>query len=77
MEKQTDKRPRLSDLRESGNLEQDADVVGLLFREHYYNEKADEALAELDIAKCRDGDTGMIRLRLNQHLTAFSDWKLS
>jgi len=74
VEKQADKRPRLSDLRESGNLEQDADVVGLLFRPHYYDEKADRELAELDIAKCRDGDTGVIKLRYKEELTSFSDW---
>lgn len=74
VEKQADKRPRLSDLRESGNLEQDADVVGLLFREHYYNDKAHPELAEFDIAKCRDGDTGVIKLRFQRNTTSFSDW---
>lgn len=77
VEKQQDKMPHMSDLRESGNLEQDADVIGLLFRPYYYDDTADESLAELDIAKCREGDTGAINLRFNRYLTSFSDWERS
>lgn len=75
VEGREDKRPRLSDLRESGCLEQDADVVGLLYREAYYNEKAwPKELTELNIAKNRDGCTGVIRLEFNEATVSFSDW---
>ena len=63
VEGRTDKKPKLSDLRESGCLEQDGDLIGLLYREIYYNEKAKyKELAELEIAKNRDGCTGVIKL---------------
>lgn len=63
VEGQTDKRPRLKDLRDSGALEQDADVALLLHREHYYtNDPDDEGVAELNIAKQRSGPTGTVRL---------------
>lgn len=76
VENRLDKRPKLSDLRESGCLEQDADIVGLLYREAYYNEKARPwDLAELHIAKNRDGCTGVIRLRFDEETVSFSDWK--
>lgn len=62
-EKREDHRPRLSDLRESGAIEQDADVVALLFREDYYEPESEKkGLAELNIAKQRNGPTGMIEL---------------
>jgi replicative DNA helicase len=75
VESRRDKKPQLSDLRESGNLEQDADIVGLLFREAYYNENARPAdLAELNIAKNRDGATGIIKLQFNETTVSFDDW---
>ena len=75
VEDRTDKKPRLSDLRESGCLEQDADVVGLLYREVYYNQKTTyKDLAELDIAKNRDGRTGTIKLTFREETVSFSDW---
>jgi replicative DNA helicase len=63
----------MSDLRESGNLEQDADVIGLLYRPHYYksDELPDEA--EINIAKNRDGATGIMELRFNEQTASFSD----
>ena len=74
VENRTDKRPKLSDLRESGNLEQDADSVWLLFREGYYNDAAKaEGVAELDIAKFRDGATGIIKLRFDEKTVSFHD----
>jgi len=75
VEGRNDKRPQLSDLRESGCLEQDADVVGLLYREAYYDELAQPRdLAELNIAKNRDGATGMVELRFQEETTSFGDW---
>lgn len=72
------KRPQLSHLRESGNLEQDADVVGLLYRPSYYDSTfRPRDLAELDIAKNRDGATGSVKLRFVAETVSFSDWSES
>ena len=58
-----DHRPELSDLRESGAIEQDADVVLLLFRADYYNEDSpDKGTAKVIIAKNRNGETGTVQL---------------
>jgi len=67
VESRTDHRPRLSDLRESGSLEQDADTVMLLYRPDYYRQKADpnaetDGVAEIHIAKNREGPTGVVQL---------------
>lgn len=61
-EERTGNRPMLSDLRQSGELEQDADIVMMLYREHYYDKTAYENEAELIIAKQRNGRTGTIKL---------------
>ncbi len=61
-EDRTDHRPRLSDLRESGAIEQDADTVMLLHRPEYYNPGEDEGTLEVIVAKQRNGPTGEIRL---------------
>ena len=72
-EKRDNKRPMLSDLRESGAIEQDADVVMFLYREGYYNEDADEPnLAECIIAKNRHGETGKVKLQWTPEYTMFS-----
>lgn len=73
-------RPRLSDLRESGSIEQDADLVGLLVREEYYAEsdeakKASEGKATLIIAKQRNGPVGDVALTFRKELTRFEDRK--
>lgn len=75
VETREDHRPRLSDLRESGALEQDADVVMLLLREEYYNPDNEEAKgrAELNIAKQRNGPTGPIELAFIKQYTRFED----
>ncbi|MBN1490994.1 MAG: replicative DNA helicase [Phycisphaerae bacterium] len=70
-------RPRMSDLRESGAIEQDADVVLLLHREEYYKPQSDDpeikGLAEVIIAKQRNGPTGTVKLHFNQSLTRFDN----
>ena len=71
-------RPRLSDLRESGTIEQDADVVGLLVREKYYAEdeeakKEAAGKATLIIAKQRNGPTGDVSLTFLEEFTRFED----
>ena len=66
-------RPRLSDLRESGAIEQDADVVLLLFREDYYNPDAEKGLAEVIVAKQRNGPTGTMKLTFLSEYTRFEN----
>jgi replicative DNA helicase len=57
-----DHRPQLADLRESGAIEQDADLVMFVYRDRVYNEEADEREAELIVAKNRNGETGTVPL---------------
>ncbi|MBO5034803.1 MAG: replicative DNA helicase [Oscillospiraceae bacterium] len=71
-ESRSDKRPMLSDLRESGAIEQDADIVMFLHRESYYNDDADNHnLAECIIAKNRHGETGTVELQWIPEFTTF------
>jgi replicative DNA helicase len=62
VEKRTDKRPLLSDLRYSGAIEQDADVVICIYREHFYNANAPAGIAELLVRKNRNGPTGVVKV---------------
>lgn len=74
LEQRADKRPMLSDLRESGSLEQDADVVVFLYRDEQYNpDSADRGTAEVLVAKHRAGPTGMVRLAFLDHYTKFAN----
>ena len=71
-ENRENKRPRLSDLRESGAIEQDADIVMFLYRDDYYNEDSEKRnIAECIIAKNRHGETGKVPLRWMPEYTAF------
>jgi replicative DNA helicase len=72
LEARSNKQPQLSDLRESGSLEQDADQVLFLYREHYYNPDADPTKAELNVAKNRSGPTGYVDLTWSPESARFS-----
>jgi replicative DNA helicase len=73
-----DHRPRMSDLRESGSIEQDADVVILLHREDYYHPRSEkeyepDSKAELIIAKQRNGPTASVELTFREKITRFEN----
>ena len=74
VESRTDKRPVLSDLRESGSIEQDSDLVMFLYRDEYYNEQSeDQGLAEVILAKHRNGPIGTEKLAFLKRYAKFSD----
>ena len=78
VEQRQDKRPQLSDLRESGSIEQDADAVMFLYRDEYYNPDATEFpnLAEVNLAKHRHGPPGKVELFFDGAITRFMDVNL-
>ena len=74
VEQRHDKRPILSDLRESGSIEQDSDLVIFIYRDEYYNEESDQqGLAEIHLAKHRNGPTDHIKLSWLRRYTKFTD----
>ena len=73
-EKRDNKRPQLSDLRDSGALEQDADVVLFFYNDQKYNrESPDAGIIECEIAKQRNGPTARIKLAWNESITRFDN----
>jgi replicative DNA helicase len=75
VEQRSDKRPILSDLRESGSIEQDADLVMFVYRDEYYNpdETDQQGLAEIHVAKHRNGPTDTMKLSFLKRYAKFSD----
>src|SRR4029077_8488021 len=75
VEQRHDKRPILSDLRESGSIEQDSDLVMFVYRDEYYNgeESDQQGVAELILSKHRNGPTGIINLSFLKRFAKFAD----
>lgn len=81
-EHRSDKRPTLADIRESGQIEQDADIVMFLYRPEYYKknpspEEEEAGLVEVIVAKNRQGACGTVRLRFDKNTTGFYPFSVS
>src|SRR5699024_324749 len=73
VESRQDKRPMMSDLRESGSIEQDADIVGFLYREDYYEQESEHQNIEIILSKQRNGPTGTVELAFVKEYNKFVD----
>ncbi|WP_335871261.1 replicative DNA helicase [Bacillus sp. 2205SS5-2] len=73
VEKRADKRPLMSDIRESGSVEQDADIIIFLYREKYYDKASNSEILEMIIAKNRNGPVGTVPTRYNEHTGEVKD----
>ena len=74
VEQRHDKRPILSDLRESGSIEQDSDLVLFIYRDEYYNDESDQqGIAEVILAKHRNGPTDSLKLSFLKRYAKFAD----
>ena len=72
VEQRDDKKPQLSDLRESGSIEQDADLVLMIYRDEYYNpETEDKGITEIIVTKHRNGPVGTVKLLFEPQYTRF------
>lgn len=77
VEQRTNKRPMMSDLRDSGAIEQDADIILLLYREKYYKPESDIDYAEVTIGKNREGETGFFKLAWHPEYVRFDNMKVN
>jgi replicative DNA helicase len=75
VESRANKRPMMSDIRESGSVEQDADVIMFLYRESYYEKEVQDQTLEIIVSKNRNGPVRTIRVNYNEHTGRIEDLK--